>query len=164
MGLFLGFRLDHKNDRMKQEWDAGMSANGSLQACPFCGSTRLETRLYNQPSVVCLQCLAMGPGARRLTKESNVAELKIEAEALWNARLGGYVKKTGRVYGAAIKRVREYFAAHEMGSALDAGDRQLRFLMAAMRRKGELVLVQRGISGRPAVYRRSAKLRVQNAE
>lgn len=58
-----------------------------LKDCPFCGSSKVEVRLYNQPSVVCHACLAMGPAAPRLTKSpDNTEECKRIAVQKWNDR------------------------------------------------------------------------------
>lgn len=58
-----------------------------LLPCPFCGSQKVELRLYNQPSVVCENCLAMGPAAPRLTKwPNNLDECKRIAQEKWNQR------------------------------------------------------------------------------
>lgn len=58
-----------------------------LNPCPFCGSSRVTVRFYNQPSVVCEDCLAMGPAAQRLTmKPDNRSEAAAEACALWHKR------------------------------------------------------------------------------
>ena len=59
----------------------------ALFACPFCGSERVELRYYNQPSVVCLDCLAVGPASERLLRfESNKQQCAAQATALWNRR------------------------------------------------------------------------------
>lgn len=59
-----------------------------LKRCPFCGSSRVEIRLYNQPSAVCLDCLCMGPAAHRLTKNPNNLEQCLEEAAIrWNHRV-----------------------------------------------------------------------------
>lgn len=57
-----------------------------LKPCPFCGSSRVYVRLYNQPSVCCEECLAMGPGSnQRLTRE-NKEQCVEEASEKWNGR------------------------------------------------------------------------------
>ena len=59
----------------------------TIAPCPFCGSDRVAVRLYNQPSVVCENCLCMGPAADRLTKApDNLNECITQAEELWNKR------------------------------------------------------------------------------
>ena len=65
-----------------------------LMRCPFCGSSKVYVRFYNQPSVVCEDCLAMGPASpRRLTKD-NQAECEKEAVLRWNKRVDYYHKIT----------------------------------------------------------------------
>lgn len=59
-----------------------------LSRCPFCGSSRVYVRFYNQPSVVCEDCLCMGPAARRLTAHpDNKSECEQEAILRWNKRV-----------------------------------------------------------------------------
>lgn len=58
----------------------------SLERCPFCGSARVGVRFYNQPSVVCEDCLCMGPAAQRLTAH-NKDECREEAKLRWNKRV-----------------------------------------------------------------------------
>ncbi len=57
-----------------------------LEPCPFCGSTSIAVRFYNQPSVCCADCLAMGPASpNRLTK-ANKDACAAAAVELWNKR------------------------------------------------------------------------------
>ena len=56
--------------------------------CPFCGSHSVEVMLYNQPTVVCRDCLSGGPAARRLrAHEDNRVAARLEAVELWNRRI-----------------------------------------------------------------------------
>ena len=57
----------------------------AIKRCPFCGSAKVAVRFYNQPSVVCADCLCMGPAARRLTKV-NKEQCEREAVVRWNHR------------------------------------------------------------------------------
>lgn len=57
-----------------------------IKRCPFCGSSKVIVRFYNQPSVVCDKCLCMGPAAQRLTKD-NKDECEKEAILRWNKRV-----------------------------------------------------------------------------
>lgn len=55
--------------------------------CPFCGSLKVSVRFYNQPSVVCLHCLAMGPAtSKRIKNGDDLMEFRKEAIRLWNGR------------------------------------------------------------------------------
>lgn len=58
----------------------------ALARCPFCGSSKVYIRFYNQPSVCCEDCLCMGPAAQRLTKD-NKTECEQEATLRWNKRV-----------------------------------------------------------------------------
>ena len=62
-------------------------AGSALMACPFCGSPKVGVRFYNQPSVVCHNCLCMGPAASRLRKD-NKDQCEREAIERWNQRHG----------------------------------------------------------------------------
>lgn len=70
------------------------SEQTGLLPCPFCGETNIHVRLYNQPSVHCPNCLALGPAAQRLTFDSyggtlnasNAKACSIEAISKWNTR------------------------------------------------------------------------------
>jgi hypothetical protein len=57
-----------------------------LSRCPFCGSSKVYVRLYNQPSVHCEECLSLGPAAQRLTKDNEDQCLE-EAALRWNKRV-----------------------------------------------------------------------------
>lgn len=58
----------------------------ALKRCPFCGSSKVYVRFYNQPSVCCEDCLCMGPAAQRLTKD-NKNQCEEEAGLRWNKRV-----------------------------------------------------------------------------
>lgn len=59
-----------------------------LKRCPFCGSSHVYVRFYNQPSVCCEDCLAMGPAASRLTQHpDNKDRCEEEAALRWNKRV-----------------------------------------------------------------------------
>lgn len=60
---------------------------GKPTRCPFCGSSKVHVRFYNQPSVVCDDCLCMGPASpQRLTRD-NKAYCEGEAILRWNKRV-----------------------------------------------------------------------------
>lgn len=60
----------------------------AITRCPFCGSSRVYVRFYNQPSVVCKDCLCMGPAAQRLTLDpNNKGQCEQEAVLRWNKRV-----------------------------------------------------------------------------
>jgi hypothetical protein len=58
-----------------------------LKPCPFCGSSAVYVRFYNQPTVCCEKCLAGGPGTPRQLNAENKDELEKEAIGLWNNRM-----------------------------------------------------------------------------
>ncbi len=57
----------------------------AISRCPFCGSSKVRVRFYNQPSVVCEDCLCMGPAAHRLNLD-NKDQCEAEAILRWNHR------------------------------------------------------------------------------
>jgi hypothetical protein len=65
--------------------DSLQQLGSALMVCPFCGSPKVSVRFYNQPSVVCHNCLCMGPAASRLRKD-NQAQCQKEASERWNLR------------------------------------------------------------------------------
>lgn len=65
--------------------DSLQQLGSALMVCPFCGSSKVSVRFYNQPSVVCHTCLCMGPAASRLRKD-NQAQCQQEAAERWNQR------------------------------------------------------------------------------
>lgn len=58
-----------------------------MKHCPFCGSLKVRVRFYNQPSVVCENCLCMGPATVRRLNKDNKDELEKEAVLRWNKRV-----------------------------------------------------------------------------
>jgi hypothetical protein len=58
-----------------------------LQRCPFCGSSKVHVRFYNQPSVCCETCLAMGPATEERLNSQNLDKLMEEAALRWNKRV-----------------------------------------------------------------------------
>ena len=79
-------------------------ATGSaLARCPFCGSSKVYVRLYNQPSVCCETCLAMGPATVSRLNKDNQSELEIEAAKRWNKRVD-YSHKVALAQNAPAQR------------------------------------------------------------
>lgn len=78
-----------QTDIQQSERPAGLARPGgsALARCPFCGSSKVYVRLYNQPSVCCETCLAMGPATVRRLNKDNQRDLEIEAAKRWNKRV-----------------------------------------------------------------------------
>lgn len=84
-----------------------------LKRCPFCGSSKVYVRFYNQPSVCCEECLCMGPAAQRLTRDNKV-QCEKEAALRWNKRVDLSHKIT---LEAGTPVIKVSFLSHDSGSS-----------------------------------------------